>query len=249
MSYSNMEMEMSEYIYANEPAEPQQMEETALNTPGEDDRAEEREVVIYEGSDYYEGHRAATPSAVKPGRTWVRAQTLCLLLLCVLLLAGIIGTGLHCRIKLQTHSESWAEERKQTLWGLSDFCKDGCTSFNFSFYYISSGKKSWDDSREDCRGRGADLVIVNSKEEQMFINSKNLVVWIGLTDREEEGTWRWVDGSVLNSTAFWRKGKPNGQHGGGMKCVDTYWYSEERSWSDEYCARQHHWICERMADF
>lgn len=67
MSYSNMEMEMSEYIYANEPAEPQQMEETALNTPGEDDRAEEREVVIYEGSDYYEGHRAATPSAVKPG--------------------------------------------------------------------------------------------------------------------------------------------------------------------------------------
>ena len=60
-------MEMYECIYDNEPAEPQQMEETALNTPGEGDEAEERAVVIYEGSDYYEGHRAATPSAVKPG--------------------------------------------------------------------------------------------------------------------------------------------------------------------------------------
>uniref|UniRef100_A0A671YT81 C-type lectin domain-containing protein n=1 Tax=Sparus aurata TaxID=8175 RepID=A0A671YT81_SPAAU len=183
-----------------------------------------------------------------PGRTWVRAQTLCLLLLCVLLLAGIIGTGLHC--KFFTFICSFMKDLTDSNHRLFvHLLRSSLNIGSESFYYISSGKKSWDDSREDCRGRGADLVIVNSKEEQMFINSKNLVVWIGLTDREEEGTWRWVDGSVLNSTAFWRKGKPNGQHGGGMKCVDTYWYSEERSWSDEYCARQHHWICERMADF
>ncbi|XP_073330239.1 C-type lectin domain family 6 member A-like [Pagrus major] len=241
MSYLNREMELSEYIYDNDLAEPKQM--------GEGDEAEERVVDIYEGSDNYEGHKAATPSAVKPGRTFVRAQTFCLLLLCVLLLAGIIGTGLHCRIELQTHSESWAEERKQTLVELSDFCKERCTSFNNSFYYISSGKKSWDDSREDCKGRGADLVIVNSKEEQMFINSVTLVVWIGLTDREEEGTWRWVDGSVLNSTVFWRYSEPSGKLGGGKNCVDIYWYREERSWNDEKCATQHHWICERMIDF
>lgn len=60
-------MEMHEYIYDNDPAEPKQMEETALSAPGEGDEAEERAVVIYEDSDYYEGHKAATQRAVNPG--------------------------------------------------------------------------------------------------------------------------------------------------------------------------------------
>lgn len=117
-----------------------------------------------------------------------------------------------------------------------DICKDGCRSFNNSFYYISSKKKSWDDSRQDCKNRGADLVVVNSKEEQVkgddlkilfpniafsagclmglemsqtvlstfglqvFISSLKDVFWLGLTDRENQGTWKWVDDSVLNST-------------------------------------------------
>uniref|UniRef100_A0A3Q4AUW5 C-type lectin domain-containing protein n=1 Tax=Mola mola TaxID=94237 RepID=A0A3Q4AUW5_MOLML len=81
------------------------------------------------------------------------------------------------------------------------FCKDGgCRSFNNSFYFISSTRKSWNDSRQDCIDRGADLVTVNSLDEQVFLNSLKKMFWIGLTDREKEGTWKWVDGSVLNST-------------------------------------------------
>ncbi|KAI3352775.1 hypothetical protein L3Q82_019352, partial [Scortum barcoo] len=80
------------------------------------------------------------------------------------------------------------------------FCRDGCTSLNSSFYFISSQRKSWEDSRQDCKDRGADLVIVNGKEEQEFINSLKQILWIGLTDRDGEERWKWVDGSVLNST-------------------------------------------------
>ncbi|XP_078122431.1 hepatic lectin-like, partial [Sander vitreus] len=149
---------------------------------------------------------------------------LLLVLLCVLLLAGIIGTGLHCkkgRIKMQTHNKSWAEMRNQTLVEFNHFCKDGCRSFGDSFYYISSDKMSWNGSRQDCRDRGADLVVVN-KRRRAFINSFMRIFWIGLTDKEEEGTWKWIDGFILNSTGFWKAGEPSGKYKGMEEdCVET----------------------------
>ncbi|XP_059199593.1 CD209 antigen-like [Centropristis striata] len=93
--------------------------------------------------------------------------------------------------------------------------------------------KSWEDSRQDCRDRGADLVIVTNEEEQVFINSFNERFWIGLTDREEEGTWRWVDGSVLNSSGFWYRGQPS---------------EGLNRWSDDGCNVLKPWICEKPMD-
>ncbi|XP_059190595.1 hepatic lectin-like [Centropristis striata] len=127
------------------------------------------------------------------------------------------------------------------------FCKDGCRSFSNRFYYISSGKKSWEDSRQDCRDRGADLVIVTNEEEQVFINSFNERFWIGLTYREEEGTWRWVDGSVLNSSGFWGPGQPNARTWK-EDCVHTSWSGGLNRWHDDGCSALRHWICEKPLD-
>ncbi|XP_016339009.1 uncharacterized protein LOC107686488 [Sinocyclocheilus anshuiensis] len=38
--------------------------------------------------------------------------------------------------------------------------------YNFSFYYISSEKKSWSDNSRDCQQRGAELAILNKDGEQ-----------------------------------------------------------------------------------
>ncbi|XP_032382344.1 CD209 antigen-like protein C isoform X2 [Etheostoma spectabile] len=238
-------MEMSECIYDNDPCEQQRK----VNPTGESDGAEERTVDIYESADIYNGHTAGTQSvAVQRQPGW--AVTVCLVLLCVLLLAGIIGTGLHCGIKLQTHSKTWAQMRNQTSAEFNHFCKNGCTSFNNSFYYISSVEMSWEDSRQDCRDRGADLVVVNNKEEQAFINSLKRISWIGLTDRDEEGAWNWVDGSVLNSPTFWKSEQPSGTFGGRKEdCVNTYFFQMITSWNDEDCAASHHWICEKQNEF
>ncbi|KAG1943831.1 CD209 antigen [Pimephales promelas] len=66
------------------------------------------------------------------------------------------------------------------------------------WFFISSELKSWSESRQFCRDRGADLIIINTEEKQRFISSFiKESVWIGLSDIENEGNMKWVDNSPL----------------------------------------------------
>uniref|UniRef100_H2RRN8 C-type lectin domain-containing protein n=1 Tax=Takifugu rubripes TaxID=31033 RepID=H2RRN8_TAKRU len=79
----------------------------------------------------------------------------------------------------------------------SKSCRIGWTLFNNFCYFFSCELKSWEASRQNCRQVGADLVVVDTSEEQKFL-SKNIKkeTWIGLNDVETEGTWKWTDGSL-----------------------------------------------------
>ncbi|KAL6467088.1 hypothetical protein MHYP_G00248920 [Metynnis hypsauchen] len=118
--------------------------------------------------------------------------------------------------------------------------QSGWIYFSSSIYYISTEKKSWDESRQDCRERGADLLIINSREEEDFIEMlrKGQTAWIGLTYRVTEGVWRWVDGSAVDT---WFRGheKPNDYRYCTMYTSGYGW-----SWND-FCEEQHVWICEK----
>ncbi|KAF5893774.1 C-type lectin domain family 4 member E-like isoform X1, partial [Clarias magur] len=110
------------------------------------------------------------------------------------------------RDQLQTSYNTLTNERDQLKRERDGYLRKhcdswGCFSFSSSIYFIFNEKKSWDESREDCRNKGADLVIINSSEEQDFI-SKQLQggrAWIGLSDGDTEGKWKWVDGTPLTS--------------------------------------------------
>uniref|UniRef100_A0A8C1LW67 C-type lectin domain-containing protein n=1 Tax=Cyprinus carpio TaxID=7962 RepID=A0A8C1LW67_CYPCA len=72
-------------------------------------------------------------------------------------------------------------------------------------FFMSTERKSWSDSRQYCRDRGADLVIINTEEKQvslcecLLMNKRNHTYsfWIGLSDREQEGNMKWVENSPL----------------------------------------------------
>ncbi|KAI4901809.1 hypothetical protein NFI96_032141 [Prochilodus magdalenae] len=139
-----------------------------------------------------------------------RVAAVCLGLLCVLLLTVIIvlWVQLHMttgRDRLLTSYTNLAGERdglQRKVSELAEALKNlEWRSFNSSVYYISTEKKTWKESREDCRRRGADLVIITSSEEQEFVEMirNGQVAWIGLTDEVSESVWKWVDGSALST--------------------------------------------------
>uniref|UniRef100_A0A8C4DLJ0 C-type lectin domain-containing protein n=1 Tax=Dicentrarchus labrax TaxID=13489 RepID=A0A8C4DLJ0_DICLA len=74
-------------------------------------------------------------------------------------------------------------------------------------YYFFTNNLTWNESRDECRQKGGDLVQIDSREEQVKHTDK---FWIGLTDSEKEGTWLWVDGSPLKeSLTFWSGKEPD----------------------------------------
>ncbi|XP_051993548.1 CD209 antigen-like [Xyrauchen texanus] len=112
------------------------------------------------------------------------------------------------------------------------------------WYFISSEEKSWSESRQFCRDRGGDLVIINTEEEQRFITSLfKEIVWIGLSVIENEGKMKWVDNSPLKK-GFWKRNEPNNL-GGDEDCVDlnpALPFLE--NWNDLPCSVRRKCICE-----
>ncbi|XP_051540911.1 CD209 antigen-like [Myxocyprinus asiaticus] len=281
-----------------------------FQSQGMDRVREEMMVDIYESADSVRDHnfRTETDSNTNTqqplqntGSECVRnrssrAATVCLGLLCVLLMVAVIvlcvqlNTNIHqCQIKsknlteerdqllttinylksekdqLEFKIQNMTKEKKdqssehlnqdkEDMWKHLHEMKDGWIYYQFSVYYISSEMKSWSESRRYCTERGADLMIINNTGtnddiivlllynvsfQDFVINiSGGNQVWIGLTDSDEEGTWKWVNGSTLTS-GFWRNGEPNGYVKENCALIQS------SRWHDYPCNNAYKWICEK----
>ncbi|XP_076610605.1 uncharacterized protein LOC143335223 [Chaetodon auriga] len=91
-------------------------------------------------------------------------------------------------------------------------CPEGWRKFGCSCYFKYSQRTSWQSSRNQCQNKEADLVVINSKEEQKFVIelSEKDESWIGLKEtwKSTRWVWGWVDGSPLTQT-FWASGLQN----------------------------------------
>uniref|UniRef100_A0A8C1VHN8 C-type lectin domain-containing protein n=1 Tax=Cyprinus carpio TaxID=7962 RepID=A0A8C1VHN8_CYPCA len=172
-----------------------------------------------------------------------RAFTVCLAMLCVLLLTAVIvlGVKFNKNYREETHQLLNKEERAclSNNFELVVFT-DGWVCYQSSLYFISFEMKNWDESRSYCLKKGADLIIINSSEEQDFIERVpgDTGVWIGLSDRDVEDTWKWVDGSKM-TFRLWRSPEPNGYTK--ENCVLAY----ASGWIDHGCHKEFKWICEK----
>uniref|UniRef100_A0AAZ3SEE0 C-type lectin domain-containing protein n=1 Tax=Oncorhynchus tshawytscha TaxID=74940 RepID=A0AAZ3SEE0_ONCTS len=204
-----------------------------------------------------------------------KVAALCLGLLCVLLLAGIIGLGVH--YQLQTSYNNMTKERDQLQINYSTLtkerdplqtnrdqlqretirlnkklkgrpCHEGWIKFETSCYFLSTVNKTWEESRMDCIRREAHLVIINNREEQVFINGlngANKQIWIGLTDTIVEGTWKWVDGTPLTTT-YWGDGQPNSWKETEQDCGEfVHRSTDPGDWNDDGCSVEQYCVCEK----
>uniref|UniRef100_A0A672KLN9 C-type lectin domain-containing protein n=1 Tax=Sinocyclocheilus grahami TaxID=75366 RepID=A0A672KLN9_SINGR len=127
----------------------------------------------------------------------------------------------------------------------------GWIFYQSSFYYMSNETKNWTERRRYCTEKGADLIIINNREEYDFVQNMSAaaVVYIGLTDSDVEGSWKWVYGSTLTSGS-WASGQPNGDNKVDEDCAVTVAVPRPAflnlvGWHDVACNRAFQWICEK----
>ncbi|MEM1119247.1 MAG: HYR domain-containing protein [Bacteroidota bacterium] len=77
-------------------------------------------------------------------------------------------------------------------------------TFDNSQFYLSNNGANWKDAQSAAESAGGRLAIINSAEENDFIqqNINNEIVFIGLSDEGQEGVFQWVDGSAVSYSKF-----------------------------------------------
>ncbi|KAM7382870.1 hypothetical protein PAMP_002568 [Pampus punctatissimus] len=93
-------------------------------------------------------------------------------------------------------------------YGQCEHCQNGWLLSQSSCYAINNAEnaqKTWEEARENCKGKISDLAVIDDKDAKKFINDnsyggKGSSYWIGL--RVEDGRWKWINGSDLTETSL-----------------------------------------------
>ena len=125
-------------------------------------------------------------------------------------------------------------------------CKPFWVEVENHCYHWSTLKLNWLESEETCRKQGGHLASIPSQAVHdnitaQFQDKEHKTMWIGGTDQEKEGVWKWTDCSLWNFTP-WKRGQPdnikNGQH-----CLEFFGTEEGGKWNDDDCTIGKYFLC------
>ncbi|XP_029784362.1 C-type lectin domain family 10 member A-like isoform X2 [Suricata suricatta] len=127
----------------------------------------------------------------------------------------------------------------------STCCPINWLEFQGSCYWFSRSVKTWPEAEKHCRLENAHLVVITSREEEIFVqgHTGSSRAWMGLSD--PEGVWKWVDGTDYETNfKNWEPGQPDDWQGhglgGGEDCAQLL---PNGGWNDDVCQRSYRWVC------
>lgn len=83
-----------------------------------------------------------------------------------------------------------------------------------STYYVYNGFASFNEAVSICKANNLTMLTINNKEENNYICQmisqldNSYMYWLGLSDKDSEGTWKWVNGDPITYTN-WERGQPD----------------------------------------
>ncbi|XP_045180165.2 C-type lectin domain family 10 member A-like [Mercenaria mercenaria] len=131
-------------------------------------------------------------------------------------------------------------------------CPDTWVPFEGSCYLFGHQKLTFVEAEHYCNQHSAHLVHVEGQEENAFIKDylrfeKGDMWWMGLTDDEVEGIWKWYGEVEKPEFTNWAPGQPdNGaSHEDCAEFDLRTHYGWDGKWNDVYCHALLLPICER----
>ncbi|MFW5925313.1 MAG: C-type lectin domain-containing protein [Myxococcota bacterium] len=122
-----------------------------------------------------------------------------------------------------------------------------CETRDGGCYVLRTDSRAWGSAASECLAWGGHLVTIDDESEEQWLIATfgpALDVWIGLSDRNEEGTFTWMNGSEADYRN-WTSSAPD-DRGGGEDCVALN--SDSFGWDDRKCQQERAYICEQPAD-
>ena len=126
-------------------------------------------------------------------------------------------------------------------------CPAGWKNYrNSKCYLFSRQRVTWHQARRTCISYGADLVKINSREENNFLRGfRSGGWWIGmfLDPRVTVGNkFVWTDGASTTLLANWGPGEPS-LRAGRAACVETHPWTGH--WYKYHCRAKLRFICQK----
>ena len=123
-------------------------------------------------------------------------------------------------------------------------CEQDWETYNDHCYLWNTNTKNWTAAEDSCLQAGGHLASVPSDSTNDFIwegmNRRGMNrLWLGGSDIEEEGVWKWTDCTPWEYT-FWNPGEPN--NNGDEACVLTY---SNKMWNDFGCGGEKGFLCSK----